>query len=735
MADFCNQYFIMSDQALYKPYTSNKEKRKKKEKEIDTESKDPFKGARIPCDKNTRIFMELELSNDYESRPLYVCPDGHIFLETFSKYYKPAYDFMVAIAEPVSRPKYIQEYQINTYSLYTAVSIGLTDTEIVRVLRLLSKCSIDPKLVKLITDTVQTVGKLKLILKNRRYFVQSTELKLLNKVAHKMENYRVLEKNPADTYDPDTGYIIPDDDEFTSIDVAGIGNADQYGSTQRITNELGLDISDLPTNNDTCVRRFEIKEECVSKARQKALSMNIPFSDEYDFRSDDSNPDLELDLRQATAIRPYQEKALSKMFSGGRAKSGIIVLPCGAGKTLVGITAACTVRKSTIVFCDTNVPVDQWNEQFLRWTTIEPQNIITFTSRNKPIIPDKPIVLITTYSIFTTGRAEETKKAIEAITSREWGLMIMDEVQQMVAETYARVIDMIRAHSKLGLTATLVREDDRIIDLNHLIGPRLYEANWIDLSDQGFIARVKCYEIWCKMTGPFYHQYLRKNHLRQRVYSSMNPNKFNAVERLIRFHENRGDKILVFADIIHVLNTYGVCLSKSDDGKFIRPILKGETSQEERSSIFRKFKDPTSKVKCIFISKIGDKAIDLPDANVLIQICSHFGARMQEAQRLGRILRKKQGRTDEFNAFFYTLISEDTREIYFSRKRQRFLIDQGYVYQVIQDQEELERNWPISLNPPLKCDNPEFRDELLRGCNKADDESGKEEEEEFERFV
>lgn len=719
----------MSD-SIYRSKDRSKKSKGKNKNDDEINSHDPFTGSRTAYDPKTKLFTALDLSPDYNNRPLYVCPDGHIFLETFSKYYQPAYEFMVAIAEPVSRPKYIQEYQINTYSLYTAVSIGLTDSEIIRVLGQLSKCEIAPELKKLIENTVATVGKLKLILKNKRYFVQSTQLSLLQKVARRMDHYRIFDKNKDDIYDPDTGFIIPND-ELSSIDVAGIGNADEYGSTSRITDEIGIDISDLPQQAETMIRRFEIKPECVPKARHKALKMNIPFSDEYDFRSDTDSPDLPIDLKKATAIRPYQERALSKMFNGGRAKSGVIVLPCGAGKTLVGITATCTIRKSTIIFCNSTYLVHQWRAQFFSWITTNTNTdidnyIYLFTAKNKPSIsPDKPIILITTYSIFTSGKAEQTQILIDQLTSREWGLMIMDEVQEMVAEQTREVVKRIKAHAKLGLTATLVREDDNILDLNYLIGPRLYEANWIDLANQGYIARVKCYEVWCKMTGPFYKHYLLAPN-KGRLYSALNPNKFNAVERLIKYHEKLGHKILVFADILYALHQYYEYLKQSDSEgpkhlRRVRPILEGCVSEEERSDVFYKFKTSDT-VSCIFISKIGDKAIDLPDANVLIQICSNYGARMQEAQRLGRILRKKAGRTGEYNAFFYTIISEDTREMYFSMKRQRFLIDQGYVYEVVKE-DKLREGWPVEGS--MVCDNEAVRTTILEGIKKTNVDSAK----------
>ena len=681
---------------------------------------DRFTGAMTPRDSTTRKFLELSLVPDHENRPIYVAPDGHIFLETFSPYYKPAYDFMIAIAEPVSRPKYIQEYQITMYSLYAAVSIGLTTEEILRVLSLLSKSELTEDFKETIRTTVGSIGKLKFILHNNRYFIQSTQLSLLQFVAKKLGSLKVDEPNPADTIDPDTGFILPDD-ESASVEISGIGDSAEYGSTTRMINELGIDIGSIQTD-EQIVRRFEVRSDKIQKVRKLILNdLQLPFSDEYDFRNEPSE-NLGIDLKQATAIRPYQEKALSKMFAGGRAKSGIIVLPCGAGKTLVGISAACTVNKSTIVFCDSNVPVDQWAKQFTSWTTADPSIIFRFTSKNKtPIPPDKPIILITTYSIFTSSvKNSETEKLIQQICEREWGLMIIDEIQGVVAETFVNVFDMIKAHSKLGLTATLVREDDKIYNLNYLIGPRLYEANWIDLSEQGYIARVQCYEIWCKMTGDFYKEYLKCKSMNQRrIYTALNPNKFMTVERLIRYHEKRGDKILVFADILYVLNTYHEYLKTSSRNPNIhRAILSGETSIEEREKVFNAFKT-SSKYNCIFISGIGDKAIDLPSANVLIQICSHFGSRMQEAQRLGRILRPKAGRPDEYNAFFYTLISEDTKEMFFSKKRQQFLIDQGYAFKIIQEQ---EKEWPT--NEPLLFSTPDEQKNLLQICNRAGSEEG-----------
>ena len=193
---------------------------------------------------------------------------------------------------------------------------------------------------------MSSIGKLKFILHNNRYFIQSTQLSLLQFVAKQLGSLKVNEPNPTDIIDPDTGFILPDD-ESVSIDISG-----------RITYEIGIDTNSIQMD-EQIARRFEVRSDKIQKVRKIILNdLQLPFSDEYDFRNDPSK-NLGIDLKQATLIRPYQEKALSKMFAGGRAKSGIIVLPCGAGKTLVGITAACTINKSTIVFCDSNVSVAQ----------------------------------------------------------------------------------------------------------------------------------------------------------------------------------------------------------------------------------------------------------------------------------------------------------------------------------------------------------------------------------------
>jgi len=302
--------------------------------------------------------------------------------------------------------------------------------------------------------------------------------------------------------------------------------------------------------------------------------------------------------------------------------------------------------------------------------------ICRFTSDAK----DKPMgcgVLITTFNMIThtQRRSWEAEETMKWIQDQEWGIMVLDEVHAIPAKMFRRVLTQVRSHTKLGLTATLVREDDKIADLNFLIGPKLYEANWLELQKEGFIAKVQCSEVWCEMTPEFYREYLSLGSMKKMLLCVMNPNKFRATQFLIKYHERRGDKTIVFSDNVFGLKHYATIMKK--------PFIYGPTSQSERITIIQNFKT-NPKINTIFVSKVADTSFDLPEANVLIQISSHGGSRRQEAQRLGRILRPKRGAlAEEFNAYFYTLVSQDTAEMSFSRKRQRFLVNQGYAYKVI----------------------------------------------------
>ncbi|KAG2590928.1 hypothetical protein PVAP13_5NG455500 [Panicum virgatum] len=546
---------------------------------------DDFDEDALDADKEVkkRDFTKLELKPDHASRPLWACADGRIFLETFSPLYKQAYDFLIAIAEPVCRQESMHEYNLTPHSLYAAVSVGLETTTIISVLSKLSKTKLPREIIDFIHGSTANYGKVKLVLKKNRYFVESPFPEVLSTLLRDEVISRAR--------------ISPEDSlggpSFTISKTSG-----QASGHEDLLN--GMELAAATEDKET--HSFEIDPSQVENVKQRCLpnALNYPMLEEYDFRNDTVNPDLDMELKPQARPRPYQEKSLSKMFGNGRARSGIIVLPCGAGKSLVGVSAACRIKKSCLCLATNAVSVDQWAFQFKLWSTIKDDHISRFTSDNKEKFRGMAGVVVTTYNMVAFGgkRSEDSEKIIEEIRNREWGLLLMDEVHVVPAHMFRKVISITKSHCKLGLTATLVREDERITDLNFLIGPKLYEANWLDLVKGGFIANVQCAEVWCPMTKEFFAEYLKKeNSKKKQVLYVMNPNKFRACEFLIRFHEQqRGDKIIVFADNLFALTTYAMKLRK--------PMIYGATSHAERTRILYQFKN-SPEVNTIFLSKVS----------------------------------------------------------------------------------------------------------------------------------
>lgn len=662
-------------------------------------------------DRATRILANLfptsensslGLKNDHISRPIWVTSSGHIFLENFSPLRELAQDFLVAIAEPVSRPIHIHEYRLTPYSLYAAVSVGLETEDIIQVLSRLSKTQLQSEIAAFIRSCTISYGKVKLVLKFNRYWIESgssSTLQLLLKDAV-ISQCRVHGTQ-----------IMAEKSTRAAAEAITLIKMAEEDDENPVTGGLLPESSAIEEE----VHSFEILSGSVEQVKKRCIELDYPMLEEYDFRNDRHNPNLSIDLKPSTTMRPYQEKSLSKMFGNGRARSGIIVLPCGAGKTLVGITAACTIKKCTLVLCTSAVSVEQWKREFKNFSTVSDNQIARFTSDCKEKFVGNAGIVISTYTMVAYGgrRSYEAKKMMEFLQSIEWGFLLLDEVHVVPANVFRKVLTTVAAHSKLGLTATLVREDDKIDDLNFLIGPKLYEANWLDLSRQGHIANVQCAEVWCPMTADFYREYLKESSRKRRLLYVMNPKKFQACQFLIDYHERRGDKIIVFSDNVFALKAYALKLRK--------PFIYGPTSQVERMGVLQQFRSNPN-VNTVFLSKVGDTSIDLPEATCLIQISSHYGSRRQEAQRLGRILRAKRRNDEGFNAFFYSLVSKDTEEMYYSSKRQQFLIDQGYQFQVITELKGME------TLPDLVYATPKEQLELLRSVIMASEADAEEED-------
>lgn len=692
-------------------------------KAIKTFSADSLKGKgknqKLPSKKDLKLIdvndlSYLALKPDHENRPLWVdARKARITLESFSPLAAQAQDFLTTIAEPLSRPTFLHEYALTVHSLYAAVSVGLVPQDIINFLDRLSKTPVPAEIQAFILECTRAFGKVKLVLKHNRYFLETPDNKVLQKLlkdevisAQRLGGNAdiITEKAPMLG-----GIVIPGTRDALAIkQQAGqsqprMAAPDQAPPTadDDMIATLRDDDEDFEDEDEKRIHSVEVPAEGVEAVQKRCLELGYPVLEEYDFHNDQVNPNLDIDLRPNTTIRSYQEKSLSKMFSNGRARSGIIVLPCGAGKTLVGITAACTIRKGIVILCTSSMSVVQWKNEFKKWSNIDPSDIAIFTSDHKEKFSRSTGIIVSTYSMVTQTRSRsyDAQKMMDFLQSREWGLMILDEVHVVPASIFRKVTHSIATHAKLGLTATLLREDDKITDLNFLIGPKLYEANWMELADQGHIAKVQCAEVWCPMTTEFYQEYLRESSRKRALLYIMNPRKFQACQFLIDYHEKRGDKIIVFSDNVFALERYALKLKK--------PYIYGGTSQQERLQILENFQRNET-INTIFLSKVGDTSLDLPEATCLIQISSHYGSRRQEAQRLGRILRAKRRNDEGFNAFFYSLVSKDTQEMYYSSKRQAFLVDQGYAFKVITHLHGIENL------PGLAYASPADRRELLQ---------------------
>ncbi|RKO97045.1 hypothetical protein CXG81DRAFT_16073 [Caulochytrium protostelioides] len=698
-------------------------------------------GPQVIHDEVTSLFEDrddytfLPLKAEHKSRPLYVCDDGRIILEAFAPNAARAEDFLITIAEPVSRPARIHEYKLTAYSLYAAVSVGMETATILDVMERFSKVTIPDRVVRFIKDCTLSYGKVKLVLKHNRYFIESNFPETLRvllqddtiRLAHltaveSVEKRRIKAEERATKL----GKTLPQQPVIASITSKSLLEApddknnvrdrlDQAAEKSRL-----LDDDNDDDDESDFVQSFEIDKPMVEEVKKRCTELDFPLMEEYDFRNDSINPDLEIDLSPATSIRDYQEKCLSKMFGsgGGRARSGIIVLPTGAGKTLVGITAACTVKKSTLVLCTNALSVEQWAAEFLKWSSIKEGDIAKFTADNKTRFRGDSGIVVSTYTMISHSgkRSWETGQMLNWINSQEWGLLILDEVHVVPANVFRRVLTTVAAHTKMGLTATLVREDDKIEDLNFLIGPKLYEANWMELAGRGHIAKVEATEVWCPMTSSFYRTYLESKPAKRSLLCVMNPTKLQACQYLINQREAAGDKIIVFSDNVFALEHYAKLLNK--------PFIYGQTSHIERTRILKLFRQGHHMFRTILLSKVGDTSLDLPEATCLIQISSQFGSRRQEAQRMGRILRAKRRNEEGFRSRFFTLVSRDTQEVAFSAKRRRFLVDQGYEFHVIPQLTDLI---PPNILPSLHYNSEAEQQELLEMVLQASDEAARDE--------
>jgi DNA excision repair protein ERCC-3 len=364
-------------------------------------------------------------------------------------------------------------------------------------------------------------------------------------------------------------------------------------------------------------------------------------------------------------VRDYQRESADVFYAGGdvHGGSGVIVLPCGAGKTIVGIAAMALMNRNTLVLTTGITAVKQWHREILDKTDLAEDQVAEYTGESKNIAP----VTLATYQILThRPDKKEEFPHFKLFDQRDWGLVIYDEVHLLPAPVF-RVTAQIQARRRLGLTATLVREDGREEDVFSLIGPKKYDVPWRELESRGWIAEANCTEVRVGLPDDQRMEYAVAEWRHKYRIASENPNKETVVERILEHYPN--SRVLIIGQYLKQLRQ----LRK----KFGIPLITGQTPNSEREELYDQFRH--GKIRQLILSKVGNFALDLPDANVLIQVSGTFGSRQEEAQRLGRILRPKSGGEV---AHFYTLVTRDTRELDFSHHRQLFLTEQGYSYSI-----------------------------------------------------
>ncbi|GAA3631807.1 DEAD/DEAH box helicase [Kineosporia mesophila] len=401
--------------------------------------------------------------------------------------------------------------------------------------------------------------------------------------------------------------------------------------------------------------------------KQVLLKLGWPAEDLAGYVNGEKHP-IEL-APDGWELRPYQADAVDGFWHGG---SGVVVLPCGAGKTLVGAAAMAKSGTTTLILVTNTVSARQWRDELIARTSLTEEEIGEYSGSRKEIRP----VTIATYQVMTTKR-KGAYAHLDVFDARDWGLIVYDEVHLLPAPVF-RMTASLQARRRLGLTATLVREDGREGDVFSLIGPKRYDAPWKDIEAQGYIAPADCVEVRVTLPERERLTYATAEPEERYRLCATSDMKTKVVEQLVRQHA--GEQILVIGQYLDQLDDIG--------NRLDAPVLKGETSVAERQRLFDAFR--SGELHTLVVSKVANFSIDLPEASVAIQVSGSFGSRQEEAQRLGRLLRPKH---DGKTARFYAVISRDTLDQDFAAHRQRFLAEQGYAYRIM-DAEEIGAQKP-----------------------------------------
>ena len=535
--------------------------------------------------------------------PLIVQSDKTLLLEVDHPQARDCRRSIAAFAELERSPEHVHTYRLTPLGLWNARAAGHDAEQVVDALLTYSRYPVSHSLLVDIAETMGRYGRLR------------------------------LDKHPSH------GLVLSCTDRAVFEEVV---------RAKRIAPMLGERLDD-----DSVV----VHSSDRGNLKQALLKLGWPAEDFAGYVDGEAHP-IKL-VEEGWSLRPYQHEAVESFWAGG---SGVVVLPCGAGKTMVGAATMAQAQATTLILVTNTVSARQWKDELIRRTSLTADEIGEYSGAVKEIRP----VTIATYQVMTTRR-KGVYAHLELFEARDWGLVIYDEVHLLPAPVFRMTADL-QARRRIGLTATLIREDGREGDVFSLIGPKRYDAPWKDIESQGYIAPAECIEVRVDLTdGERFVYATAEPEDRYRLASACR-SKAEVVEQLVR--HNSDEPTLVIGQYIDQLDELAEHLGA--------PLIKGETPVKERERLFAAFR--VGEISLLVVSKVANFSIDLPEATVAIQVSGTFGSRQEEAQRLGRLLRpKSDGRT----ARFYSVVARDTVDADFAQHRQRFLAEQGYGYTIV----------------------------------------------------
>jgi DNA excision repair protein ERCC-3 len=543
--------------------------------------------------------------------PLIVQSDRSLLLETTGPRYAEARDALLGFAELVKSPEYVHTWRLTDLSLWNAAAAGRSAEAVIGALEEFARYPIPTVITDGIRSSMARYGALRLVQDGEWLRLESDDPLALDEVSR-------LEATQDLLGAPDGG--------------AGLRvHPRRRGELKQVLVHLGHPVEDL-----------------VGYADGDSLDIDLS---------------TELPDGQPWSPREYQIDAVDAFLHGRSGGSGVVVLPCGAGKTLVGIAAMAKLRMRTLILCTGHTALQQWKREIVRRTTLTEDDVGEYSARTKTLRP----VTITTYQLLTWRHQKGAAPAHFGLFHQaRWGLVIYDEVHLLPAPIFREAAGL-QARRRLGLTATLVREDGREEDVFALIGPKRYDLPWKELERQGWIAGARCVEIRVPFSDADRVRYVRASPRNKNLLAAKNARKIVVLERLLEAHST--DQVLVIGTYLEQLEWVARRLRL--------PLITGDTPLSRRDELFHRFR--AGEIRVLAMSKVGNFAVDLPGASVAIQISGTFGSRQEEAQRLGRVMRPKPGRNQ---ATFYTLVTADSRELEFAERRRLFLAEQGYPYRI-----------------------------------------------------